>query len=132
MPSDPPSATQARGVHSTVDEGFARAQSGLDICFFARQTGRWRSRAACGTNRSAHNGGIRYEANRSGVSSMKLAGFLLLVAGWWIVVAAVGLLALAGALAGFVLAGIGVEILGLVLVIRSHWRTQRVLHGERG
>lgn len=63
---------------------------------------------------------------------MKLAGFLLLLAGWWIVVAAVALLALAGARAGFVLAGIGVEILGLVLVIRSHQRMHRLPYGETG
>ena len=63
---------------------------------------------------------------------MRLAGFLLLLAGWWIVVAAVALLGLAGALTDFILAGIGVEILGLVLVIRSHWRAHRAMHGETG
>jgi hypothetical protein len=51
---------------------------------------------------------------------MKLAGFLLLVAGWAIVVAAVALLPSAGARAGFVLSGVAVELLGLALTVRSH------------
>jgi hypothetical protein len=51
---------------------------------------------------------------------MKLLGFLLLSAGWGIVLAAVALLSSALPRAGFVLAGIGVEVLGLALVIRSH------------
>jgi hypothetical protein len=51
---------------------------------------------------------------------MKLAGFLLLLAGWLIVVAAVVLLIPANARAIFVLAGVGVEIIGLTLVIRSN------------
>lgn len=59
---------------------------------------------------------------------MKLVGFLLLLAGWGIVLAAVVLLASSQAQASFVLAGIGVEILGLILVIRAH----RVLQEERG
>ena len=51
---------------------------------------------------------------------MKLAGFLLLLAGWIIVLSAVVLLASPGQRAGFVLAGVGVEAVGLVLVVRSH------------
>lgn len=51
---------------------------------------------------------------------MRLAGFLLLVAGWGIVVAAVAILPSAPARAGFVLAGVAVELLGLALAIRSH------------
>lgn len=53
---------------------------------------------------------------------MKLAGFLLLPAGWAIVLAALVLLAQAQAVArtGFVLAGVSVEALGLVLVVRAH------------
>jgi hypothetical protein len=51
---------------------------------------------------------------------MKLAGLLLLVAGWAIVVAAVALLPSAGARVGFVLAGMAVESLGLALTVRSH------------
>ena len=51
---------------------------------------------------------------------MKVAGFLLLVAGWGIVVAALGLLPSASARAVFVLAGVAVELLGLTLAARSH------------
>jgi hypothetical protein len=59
---------------------------------------------------------------------MKLAGLLLLLAGWGIALAAVALLSSALPRTGFVLAGVGVEALGLILVIRSHL----VLRGERG
>ena len=51
---------------------------------------------------------------------MKLAGILLLVAGWAIVVAAAALLPSAGARAAFILAGIAVELFGLALTVRSH------------
>lgn len=51
---------------------------------------------------------------------MKLAAFLLLVAGWAIVIFAVGLLPVAGPRAVFVLAGVAVELLGLGLAVRSH------------
>jgi hypothetical protein len=51
---------------------------------------------------------------------MKLAGFLLLFAGWVIVVAAVALLTPDAARVGFVLAGMSVELLGLALTVRSH------------
>jgi hypothetical protein len=51
---------------------------------------------------------------------MKLAGFLLLVSGWALVLTAIALLAAAGPRAGFLLAGLGVEVLGLVLAARSH------------
>jgi len=50
---------------------------------------------------------------------MKLLGLLILPAGWGIVVTAVALLTGAPRIA-FVLAGMSVEILGLVLVIRAH------------
>jgi hypothetical protein len=52
--------------------------------------------------------------------SMKLAGFLLLLSGWVIVLVAIMLIPTIAARAAFVLAGIGVETLGLVLVTRSH------------
>lgn len=52
--------------------------------------------------------------------SLKLLGFLLLLAGWGIVLAAVALLAPSVSRPIFVLAGLGVEILGLALVMRSH------------
>ena len=51
---------------------------------------------------------------------MKLAGFLLLLAGWAIVVASVVLLLAGNARAIFIVAGLGVEIVGLTLVIRSN------------
>jgi len=51
---------------------------------------------------------------------MKIAGFLLLLVGWIIVLTAVALLKPAPAQGGFVLAGIGIEVWGLVLVGRSH------------
>ena len=51
---------------------------------------------------------------------MRLAGFLLLVAGWCISVCAVALLRSAAQRSGFVLTGLGVEVLGLVLAVRSH------------
>jgi len=51
---------------------------------------------------------------------MKLAGLLLLLSGWGLVLAALPLLGRASVLAAFVLAGTGVEILGLVLLVRSH------------
>ncbi len=51
---------------------------------------------------------------------MKIAGFLLLLVGWIIVLTAVVLLKPTPAQGGFVLAGIGIEVWGLVLVARSH------------
>jgi hypothetical protein len=56
---------------------------------------------------------------------MKLMGFLLLLAGWGIVLAAVEILKAGPSQTGFVLAGIGVEILGLVLVVRTHRMVRR-------
>jgi hypothetical protein len=50
---------------------------------------------------------------------MKLGGFLLLLSGWGIVVAAMALLH-GAAVSGFILAGLGVEILGLALILRAH------------
>jgi hypothetical protein len=50
---------------------------------------------------------------------MKLAGMLLLLAGWGIVVSAVVLFPRPVARALFVLAGLGVQALGLVLAFRS-------------
>ena len=51
---------------------------------------------------------------------MKLAGFLLLIAGWGIALFSIVLLPGAGARSGFALAGLAVELLGLALAIRSH------------
>ncbi len=54
---------------------------------------------------------------------MKLIGFLLLLSGWVIVVAAFMLLH-GSAVTSFVFAGFGVEILGLVLVAKAHLPTR--------
>ena len=51
---------------------------------------------------------------------LKPAGFLLLLTGWILVLSAIVLLRQDAARAGFVAAGMGVEALGLVLVVRSH------------
>ena len=51
---------------------------------------------------------------------MKLAGLLLLVSGWLLVLLAVVLLHAEASRAVFVLAGMGVQVLGLVLVFRVH------------
>jgi hypothetical protein len=51
---------------------------------------------------------------------MKSLGFLMLVAGWLIVLSAVVLLGFATPRTAFVLAGTAVEILGLGLLIRAH------------
>jgi len=51
---------------------------------------------------------------------MKLTGFLLLLTGWALTLAAIVLLPRAGARAAFMLAGIAVELLGLVLVTRAY------------
>jgi hypothetical protein len=58
---------------------------------------------------------------------MKLTGFLLLGAGWLIVLAAVAMLPTATSMAAFVLAGVAVEALGLALAFRSHmiWREEK-------
>ncbi|HEY6347391.1 MAG TPA: hypothetical protein VIY49_38375 [Bryobacteraceae bacterium] len=51
---------------------------------------------------------------------MKLAGFLMLIAGGIIAMAAIAVLPATGARAAFLLAGIGVESIGLVLAFRAH------------
>jgi hypothetical protein len=51
---------------------------------------------------------------------MKIAGFLLLLSGWLLILAALALLARDGPRSAFVMAGLGVELLGLVLFVRSH------------
>jgi hypothetical protein len=57
---------------------------------------------------------------------LKLAGFLLLLAGWGLVLAALAILAAPSPRAAFVLAGCAVEILGLALIAISH----RTVPGE--
>jgi hypothetical protein len=53
---------------------------------------------------------------------MKLIGFLLLLSGWGVVIAALRLLH-GIPLSVFILLGIGVEILGLVFVAKAHLPT---------
>lgn len=50
---------------------------------------------------------------------MKLVGFLLMLAGWVIVLAALEMLRAAIPRALFVVAGLGVEVLGLALAFRA-------------
>ena len=51
---------------------------------------------------------------------MKIFGFLLLLAGWGLVLAALALLAASVPRAIFVLAGVCVELVGLAVVMRAH------------
>jgi uncharacterized membrane protein YccC len=51
---------------------------------------------------------------------MKILGFVLLVSGWAIVLTAVALLTEEVPRAAFVLAGLGVELVGLLLLVRAH------------
>ena len=51
---------------------------------------------------------------------MRLVGFLMLLAGWFLVLAAVVLFQAQPPRAAFVLVGLAVEALGLVLAFRSH------------
>jgi hypothetical protein len=51
---------------------------------------------------------------------MKILSFLLLLAGWFLVLAALVLLSSPPSRASFVFAGIGVEVLGLIFLFRSH------------
>ena len=59
---------------------------------------------------------------------MKLAGLLMLVAGWLLIVATVVLLGASPMRGAFIASGAAVEALGLVLLVRSHL----VLRGENG
>jgi len=51
---------------------------------------------------------------------MKLVGFLLMLAGWFLVLAALEMLGTPVPRALFVLAGFAVEVLGLALVFRAN------------
>jgi hypothetical protein len=51
---------------------------------------------------------------------MKPLGFLLLLAGWFLVLAALEMLRAATPRAIFVLSGVAVEVLGLALVFRAN------------
>lgn len=56
---------------------------------------------------------------------MKLIGCLLLLSGWLIVVAALVMLSVFAQRAAFISAGIGVEILGLILLTQAYTSIQR-------
>jgi hypothetical protein len=62
---------------------------------------------------------------------MKLAGLLLLPAGWAIVLTALVLLPPVSTRSAFVLAGAAVEALGFGLVIRGHIPKTETRPGER-
>ena len=51
---------------------------------------------------------------------LKSVGFLLLIMGWLLVLSAIVMLRQPAARGGFAAAGMAVEALGLVLVLRSH------------
>lgn len=51
---------------------------------------------------------------------MKVIGFLLLVAGWVLVLAALEMLSAVTPRALFVVAGLAIEVLGLALVLRAN------------
>ena len=51
---------------------------------------------------------------------MKIAGFMLLLAGWAIVLSALLLLPRLGQRTSFILAGIAIEAVGLGLLFRTH------------
>jgi hypothetical protein len=51
---------------------------------------------------------------------MKPAGFLLLISGWLLVIAALTILKDGPARGAFIAAGLAVEVLGLALAVRSH------------
>jgi hypothetical protein len=56
---------------------------------------------------------------------LKLIGCLLLLSGWLIVVAALVMLPAFAQRAAFITAGIGVEILGLILLTQAYTSLQR-------
>lgn len=56
---------------------------------------------------------------------MRIFGLLLLLSGWVLVLAAIPLLRAGVALSLFVLAGVGVEILGAAFIMRFHMEQQK-------
>jgi hypothetical protein len=56
---------------------------------------------------------------------LKLIGCLLLLSGWFLVLAALVMLPAFPQRAAFIAAGIGVEILGLILLTRGYTAMQR-------
>jgi hypothetical protein len=56
---------------------------------------------------------------------LKLAGFFLMLAGWFIAISAIGLLHDLSAQTSFCLAGIVIEAVGFVFVARQHIPARR-------
>jgi hypothetical protein len=63
---------------------------------------------------------LNVTAVSEGLIGMKLAGFLLLIAGWGIVISTLPLLPSLTMRTAFVMAGMAVEFVGLGLVVRAH------------
>jgi hypothetical protein len=61
---------------------------------------------------------------------VRLAGLLLMPAGWVLVASAISLLPSLPGQTAFVLAGFGVELLGFVLVARSHLPPKASRHAQ--
>jgi hypothetical protein len=57
---------------------------------------------------------------------LKLIGCLLLLSGWFLVLAALVMLPAFAPRAAFIAAGIGVEVLGLILLMRAYTTMQRI------
>jgi hypothetical protein len=53
---------------------------------------------------------------------VKALGFMLLLAGWLLVLASIALLPMPQARIAFIFAGIGVEVLGMIVAARAHLR----------
>lgn len=75
---------------------------------------------------SCHNFGQKIQAVRNEDFVMRFAGFLLLLAGWALILTALAILPSPAPRTVFVLSGLAVEVLGLVLAARAH----RTLAGE--
>jgi hypothetical protein len=56
---------------------------------------------------------------------LKLIGTLLLLSGWFLVLAALVMLRTFAQRASFIVAGMGIEILGLVLLMQAYTSLQR-------
>ncbi|HVO78849.1 MAG TPA: hypothetical protein VMT39_02420 [Candidatus Bathyarchaeia archaeon] len=57
---------------------------------------------------------------------MKVVGFLLLLAGWFLVLAALEMLGAPTPRALFVIAGFAIEVLGLALIFRANFVQEEV------
>jgi hypothetical protein len=100
-------------------EQFVRGDELCGEGFFILLELRVGFRSECDILACIEFGGTKlFEWNRD--YAMKAMGFVLLLAGWLLVLGAIVLFPAAGLRAAFVLAGVAVEALGLVLAFRSH------------